>query len=629
MKMPTQFVMVFLALTSNPRLMAQPAKLRMTLGPAQVVDKIRFLAYSPDGKTVALACEENTVKLWDVASRKVKATWAAHEGGIWHVAYSPDGKTLASAGNESAKLGDFSVKLWDPATGKQKALLKEQWGPLAFSRDSKVLATVESGKVALWDVSAAKQKTACENIYHPRALALSPDGATLAYTMGENIKLADTASGKLKADLEWHKDTVWALAFSPDGTILASGSDDETIMLWDAVTGKLKTTFKKTGSVHFLAFSGDGKTLAAASYSLSEGDVTLRDVATGKVLSTLEGHTHSNCLAFSPDGKTLAALSYDKTLKLWDLATGKDNIRPTGHTNWVTALAFSPDSKTLASGSMDLTVQLWNLGEKKVKTTLQENGPIGSLAFRQDGKTLMVGGGAMGSVKKTGVRAWDLVGGKIKKTFKGDFLSRCMALSPNGKTLAIGDFYPGKEDFPMRGKIKLFDVDTGEEQAVLERSASWPSGCLAFSPDGKTLAAGLGPLFGDGVLLWDLATGKRKSIAKYDVSSIAFTPDSKMLAVASKSVRLYDLATGKEKAFLSGHEEWVTAVAFSPDGKTLASASMDKTVKLWDVALAKEKATLTGHTDGVLCVAFSPDGTMLASGSMDKSIKLWDLAKKK
>src|SRR6516225_3069167 len=167
MKMPTQFVIVFLALTSNPRLMAQPAKLRMTLGPAQVVDKIRFLAYSPDGKTVALACEENTVKLWDVASRKVKATWAAHASSIWHVAYSPDGKTLASAGSESVKLWDVSVKLWDPATGKQKALLKEQRGPLAFSRDSKVLATVEFGKVVLWDVSAAKQKTNCKDIYYP------------------------------------------------------------------------------------------------------------------------------------------------------------------------------------------------------------------------------------------------------------------------------------------------------------------------------------------------------------------------------------------------------------------------------------------------------------------------------
>jgi WD40 repeat protein len=627
MKMPTQFVVVFLALTSNPRLMAQPAKLRTTFGPAQVVDKIRFLAYSPDGKTVALACEENTVKLWDVASRKVKATWAAHASSIWHVAYSPDGKTLASAGSESVKLWDVSVKLWDPATGKQKALLKEQRGPLAFSRDSKVLATVEFGKVVLWDVGAAKEKTSFKDIYYPYIVALSPDGATLAYASDKNIKLLDAATGKEKADLEWHKDGIKALAFSPDGANLASSSDDDTIMIWDAATGRLKRTLKNTGNADFLTFSADSKTLAAT----NSGDVTLRDVATGKVLTILEGHTHSNCLAFSPDGKTLAALSYDKTLRLWDLATGKDKIQPPGHTNWVTALAFSPDSKTLASGSMDLTVQLWNLAEGKVKTTLQENGPVGCLAFRRDGKTLMVGGGAMGSVKKTGVRAWDLVGGKVKKTFKGDFLSRVMALSPNGETLAIGEYYGGEKGFPFRGKIKLFNADTGEEQAILERpDPSWPSGSLAFSPDGKTLAAGLGPFFGHGVVLWDLGTKKRKEIAKDPVNSIAFSPDGKTLAVATDHVRLYDVATGEEKAFLHGHKErGVNAVAFSPDGKTLASASMDNTVKLWDVALAKEKATLTGHTDGVLCVAFSPDGTMLASGSMDKSIKLWDLAKKK
>src|SRR6516165_7678945 len=165
-KIPTLLTIVFMVvLTPIQQLLAQAANLRTTFGPAQVVHKIRFLAYSPDGKTVALACEENTVKLWDVAGGKVKSTWTAHEGSIWHVAYSPDGKTLASAGSESAK--DESVKLWDPVTGKQKARLKASGSRCSLSRDSKILATAAFGKVVLWDVSTAKEKSTCKDIYYP------------------------------------------------------------------------------------------------------------------------------------------------------------------------------------------------------------------------------------------------------------------------------------------------------------------------------------------------------------------------------------------------------------------------------------------------------------------------------
>jgi WD40 repeat protein len=219
---------------------------------------------------------------------------------------------------------------------------------------------------------------------------------------------------------------------------------------------------------------------------------------------------------------------------------------------------------------MDQTVKLWNVSEGKVITALQDDGPTGSLAFSPDGKTLVGGGVALGSRKKTIARSWDLDGGKIKRIFKGAFLTSSMAISPDGKTLAIGDFFPGEKDFPLGGKIKLFSADTGEENAILERAdPSWPSGCLAFSPDGKTLAAGTGPFLGTGVALWQIAAGKSKSIAKGNrVNSIAFSPDGKTLALATEDVLLYDLDTGKEKAFLRGHKKsWVTAVASAPTAK--------------------------------------------------------------
>ena len=325
-------------------------------------------------------------------------------------------------------------------------------------------------------------------------------------------------------------------------------------------------------------------------------------------------------------------------LQVSPLSAQEPKLRATlkGHTGAVVAVAFSPDSKTLVSASHDGRLKLWDVTIGKKQATLGTyRGCLGCVAFSSDGKTLASGAiGSPGSFPDLyQVNLWDVATGKVR-TAMGDTMEMStfysVAFSPDGKTLAAA----GDET------VKLWDLATGKERATFQghteadeesTGAVHRVKSVAFSPDGKTLAAAS---YDRTVKVWDVATARRSTLQGHThaVYSVAFSPDGKTLASASgdKTVKLWDLATNKERATLQGHTESVMSVAFSPNGKILASAGYDKSVKLWDMATGKELATLKG-TEAVWSVAFSPDGKTLAAavGSISNApgeLKLWDVA---
>ncbi|MEH1858604.1 MAG: AAA-like domain-containing protein [Nostoc sp.] len=575
-------------------------------------DEVFSVVFSPDGKTLASASRDKTIKLWNRETGKEITTLRGHSDRVISVVFSPDGKTLASASH------DKTIKLWNRETGKEITTLRghsDRVYSVVFSPDGKTLASASRDKtIKLWNFDTGKEITTLTG--HSSlvfSVVFSPDGKTLASaSYNKTIKLWNRETGKEITTLRGHSDWVNSVVFSPDGKTLASASYNKTIKLWNLDTHKEITTLRgHSGSVNSVVFSPDGKTLASAS---DDNTIKLWNRDTGKEITTLRRHSNSvNSVVFSPDGKTLASASDDKTIKLWNRDIGKEITTLRGHSDWVSTVVFSPDGKTLASASLDKTIKLWNRDIGKEITTLRGHSDwVITAVFSPDGKTL-----ASASYDKT-IKLWNRDTGKAITTLRGHSDQvRSAVFSPDGKTLASASYDK---------TIKLWNRDTGKEITTL-RGHSDQVRSAVFSPDGKTLASASDDKT---IKLWNRDTGKEITTLRghsSSVNSVVFSPDGKILASASldNTIKLWNLDTGKAITTLRGHISSVYSVEFSPDGKTLASASNDNTIKLWNLDTGKEITTLIGHSDSVYSVEFSPDGKTLASASGDNTIKLWNL----
>jgi WD40 repeat protein len=349
------------------------------------------VVFSPDGKTVASASEDKTVKLWDAGTGTEQHTLRGHSELVSAVVFSPDGKTVASASS------DKTVKLWDAGTGTEQHTLRghSKWvRRVVFSPDGKTVASASGDNtVKLWDAgTGTEQHTLRGHSVWVIAVVFSPDGKTVASASGDKtVKLWDAGTGTEQHTLRGHSDSVRAVVFSPDGKTVAS-SGDTTVKLWDAGTGTEQHTLRgHSGAVRAVVFSPDGKTVASAS---EDKTVKLWDAGTGTEQHTLRGHSEFvNAVVFSPDGKIVASASRDKTVKLWDAGTGTEQHTLRGHSGSVRAVVFSPDGKTVASASWDKTVKLWDAGTGTELRTLHVQDYISTVKFSKDGSSLITNRG--------------------------------------------------------------------------------------------------------------------------------------------------------------------------------------------------------------------------------------------
>jgi len=527
------------------------------------------------------------------------------------VGCSPKGELLALERQDAS-----TFKIHRVAPDRVPGSVSGPWlpGPV-FSPDGKVFALCEGFDVRLFDARTGEMARGA-TIPAPPARGDDRRPTTVAFT------LKGTALAYLGADEKvwlWPREggapsAVESLGFSPvlvsrslDGKTLVAASKDGRLSLIDLLDETVRVRplceGRAIGAIRGLAISADA-TLLAVSQRTS---IALRDAVTGEIRAKLRGTALGP--AFSPDGKLLAAETLG-AVQLWDVASARPLFSVDGHRGWVRGLALSPDGTILASGGED-GIRLWDLSTAPPTCKLvRGSGASYSLAFSPDGRKLV--STCFGPVVLVDVATAEVVGkleGHTQQVWQGAF-------SPDGDTIASVDW----------GEVRIWSARTGKETAGLKGS-----GAVAFSPDGKELAAETGGLNGT-VALYDLKSlepTRTLSGHKDRICGIAYSPDGKLLASGSEdmTVRLWEPKTGKCLQVLNASDR-IYAVAFSRDGKLVAAGGWEApecSVRVWKVEDGSELAHFSGHSGWVGSLAFSADGKKLYAGNQNSTILVWDL----
>ena len=597
-----------------------------------------------------------------VESSRVRLTLSGRGAG-GDVALSPDGKLVATGGTESST----NAVLWEARSGERVLSFPEREGvhSVAFSTDGTRVYVVVNGRgVDAWDTRSGKKLFTLADSRPLFHLAVSPDGTKLATTSPDSILTVWNLRTRKSRQLEGP--APFGVRFSPDGARIAApgGYASETATVWDLSSGKQVLNVNRGhGSVINVAYSPDGSRLATVGI---EGKARIWDARAGRLIRTLEGdRAWIYAVTYSPDGRLLATGSGDGTVRVWDAESGRQLLSLVAHTTPVTALEFSRNGKRLATSSSGGTTRIWDVsaGGGRDALTFAAHGDVPltgaqSVAYSPNGARLLTGGGDVPAAlwdARTGHRILALRSGHDVNDASFSADGRRIVLAGEGPAFVLdaatgkveekldppGDpFHPGAAWSPDgamiglggNGTATLWDSRTGRllRRFVHSRDLSGRGVVyrVAFSPDGsRFFTAG----WQGEVKVWATSSGQLlQTVVAHgsdQVNGLAISGDGTRMATggADGIARIWSLPSFHRLLTLSGHSGAIQDVAFSPDGKQVATTGDDTATRLWDAATGELLLTLTGPTFAVRRVAFSPDGTRLATASGDGNVRVYIL----
>ena len=579
-------------------------------------NSVTSLSFNYNGKLLASASKDNTIKLWEIKTGTLLRTYYGHSKDVRTVCFSPDGSIIASGGD------DQGIKIWDTKSGNLIRVIRGHSGSIntiCFSPDGiYIISGSSDNTIKVWDTNSGKLiKSLSGHQGFINSLCCTNDGLYIISGGSDaSIKIWNLQTNKLVRTLKKHISSVNTVIFESNSKSIISCSNDNTIIIWNFDTGSIVQTLdspeKHLSYINTVACSFDGKYIVSGS---ADKTVKIWNMNTGDLIKTIsgyKGHKESiNAVCFSPDGKFILSASDDSSIKIWNVKTGKLHKDFSGNTNSINEIKFSPDGKWLASAYADKTIKIWNIQNgslQKDNLLLEHTKDVNTLCYSSDGKFIVSGG----NDKK--IIIWNLES-KTINNIKSKAAIHSIKLSSDNKNI----FANSNQD------ILKIDIKTKKPSLIYKGNTSDVLS-IDLSPDDRYIAAGYTD---NSVIVWNVSSAsifKKLTAHKSYVTVVRFSPDGKYIVSGSSDnslIRWNFKDNDDYYKVIYGHVSTISSIAFSPDRKYIVSGSWDNTVKLWNLNSGKLLYTFIAKSSSVQTVDYDKSGKYIAAGFQDQTIKIW------